>query len=94
MYSTEDTAEAVIKAACVLHNYLLKEDRLAQKVQDDMFKLGKKPHLGGVMRPLGPLHGYHTSMDARGVCDIFAKYFMATIGEVPWQYCCTHIDKS
>ncbi len=91
MYCSLDTAESMVKAVCVLHNYLLKQDNLAQDVQHDLYALGKKPHYTGNFKAFAPVQGYHSSQNVRQVCDIFAKYFMSSLGEVPWQYRCAHV---
>ena len=93
MFCTCDTAEAVVKAACVLHNFLLKEDSLALDVYHDMYRLGKKRNYCGTFKPFAPMRGYHPSQSIVEVRNIFASYFMATLGEVPWQYRCAHVEK-
>ncbi len=87
-----DTAEAVVKAVYVLHNYLLKEDNLVAEVHQDLYQLGKKKNYTGNFKPFAPMRGYHPSQRITVIRNIFAQYFMATIGEVPWQYRSTHVN--
>ncbi len=91
MVCSVDTAEAVVKAVYILHNFLLKQDDLVQEIQYDLYALRKKPSYTGQFKPFHPLRGYHSSMNVRDVCNLFTTYFMSTLGEVPWQYCCTHV---
>ncbi len=83
MFWTCDTAESVVKAACILHNFLLKEDSLASDVYQDMYQLGKKKKYSGMFKPFTPMRGYHPSQNIVDVRNIFVQYFMATLGEVP-----------
>ena len=85
MFCSCDTAESVVKAVCILHNYLLQEDTLAADVHNDMYKLGKKRNYTGNFKPFAHMHGYHPSSSIVEIRNMFAKYFMATLGEVPWQ---------
>ncbi len=87
-----DTAEAVVKAVCILHNYLLKEDNLASEVHQDLYKLGKKKNYAGNFKSFTPMCGYHPLQSIMEIRNIFAKYFLATIGEVPWQYRCAYVN--
>ncbi len=91
MSCSYDTAEAVVKAVCILYNYLLKKDLLASEVQQDMYKLGKKLNYAGSFKPFTP-RGHHPSQCITAIRNVFTQHFMATIGEVPWQYRCVYVE--
>ena len=93
MFCSCDTALSVIKAVCILHNYLLNEDNLALDVHNDIHKLGKKKKYADSFKLFTPMSSYHPSQSIVEIRNIFAKYFMATLGEVPWQYRCAHIEQ-
>ena len=83
----DDNVDHVIKATCVLHNYLT-ADRPIEQLQAE---LGIDPNAadnsindGGCILALENLHGYHSSQVALGVRDVYKGYFN-TYGAVPFQ---------
>lgn len=68
-----DTVESIIKACCILHNYLRVHE--AADVEEDMPAIGRANEWYNEMPHLSALQ----------VRDIFADYFMSPEGAVPWQ---------
>ena len=76
----------VIKACCVLHNFLRDTpaytDRSTLKVDTQ----------GNVIMPTGGpiinvayLRGYHSAKDALQIQELYKNYFMSPEGALPWQ---------
>ena len=80
-----DNADKIIKAACVLHNFLTEDkevdrmyaesDPTREYLDDDRVAVLYLPHL----------NGYRTSDEAKGVREIFTSYFNSPQGRVSWQ---------
>ena len=76
----------VVKASCVLHNFLTKPSvdihQLARRLNPN-----GDPYLTrrGALQPLSSLHGFHSSNDALRVRNIYKDYFMSQYGNVQFQ---------
>ena len=86
MQLRESTAISVVKACCILHNYMREaadyQDRTTLQVNAD----------GDVIIPpvehivnVAYRRGYHSAKDARETRDLFKTYFNSEKGAVPWQ---------
>ena len=79
-------ASLCVQAAYVLHNFLLCDsDQFVQEIEAKLEKELKDTHdlnvsgLAGVLH----MHGFHSSMEARAVRNIFASYFTSKEDHVP-----------
>ncbi len=94
MTLSPNIAMTVVKASCVLHNFLVKDNnpfvQAAIQRQNMKLKLVHARETG--LLPFPNLPGYHTSTEARQVCNIFTTYFRSKEGFVPWQDKCAHIS--
>ena len=76
----------VIKACCVLHNFLREtpeyRDRGTLRVNDDGTVVIPQ---GGPMVNVAYLSGYHSAKDALQTRELFKNYFNSPEGSVPWQ---------
>ena len=82
-----DTADSVIKATCMLHNFL----RCATMRGDDPggeldYDDDEEDDGEGILRPLRNLRGNHASAESQRIRDAFCKHFSSSAGEVSWQY--------
>jgi hypothetical protein len=84
-------ADFVIKACCVLHNFVLKcEASSAQQLRrylqpdDGIYRNGVWRN-DGALRPIGVHRLGNISNEAHLVRDTYADYFMSEEGRVPWQ---------
>lgn len=68
--------DLIIKACCILYNYVRKKDGL--QFGDMLFTSG----LPGVQ----PGHNVRATHDAETIRDTFAQYFTSPAGSVSWQY--------
>ena len=78
-----DNADKVIKACCVLHNFLtpIKDyDDIATELNPD----GRNYNQNGMLY-LPRLHGYHATQDAQGVRDVFKGFFNNPAGALTFQ---------
>ena len=86
MQLRENTAISVVKACCILHNYMREaadyQDRTTLQVNAD----------GDVIIPpvehivnVAYRRGYHSAKDAMQTRDLFKTYFNSEKGAVPWQ---------
>ena len=89
MQLRQTTAISVVKACCVLHNYMREaagyQDHSTLQVNED----------GDVIVPpvehivnVAYRKGYHSAKDARNTRDLFKTYFNSKKGSVPWQLDC------
>ncbi|CAL9705130.1 unnamed protein product [Knipowitschia caucasica] len=86
-----DLVDSVVKATCVLHNYLrhgaldqaLQEEHQGGSEEDNSAAAGNNnPCLLDLQRP----RGNRASAEALGIRDTLKKYFTSPAGELPWQY--------
>ncbi len=98
-----DVATTLVKAACVLHNFLMRpndplvqatEAKLNADLENDReehciwnYRKRTKDDAGLVLTP--PLPGYHTGSDAQQTRNLFATYFYSPAGYIPLQDKCT-----
>ena len=78
-----DNADKVIKACCVLHNFLtpIKDyDDIATELNPD----GRNYNQNGMLY-LPRLRGYHATHDAQGVRDVFKGFFNNPAGALTFQ---------
>ena len=82
----EDNVVTVVKACCILHNYL----RDSQDYQDRSTLLLNEE--GDVLMPPGAqivnvayMRGYHSAKDALQTRELFKTYFNSPSGSLPWQ---------
>ena len=78
-----DNADKVIKASCVLHNFLtpVKEyDQIAAELNPRAREYNQRG-----MLYLPRLHGYHAGRDAKGIREIFKGYFNHPNGALSFQ---------
>ncbi|KAH9378403.1 hypothetical protein HPB48_017514 [Haemaphysalis longicornis] len=90
----------IIKAACILHNFLTVENTQTQAYMDSEDRFGNivagrwRQNLHGVQGndamqhffPLESTHSRNFASDAAEVRNLFASYFCSAAGEVPWQW--------
>ncbi|KAI7789427.1 hypothetical protein IRJ41_012110 [Triplophysa rosa] len=78
-----DLADNIIKATCILSNYL-RHEVMGQVSQVDSFDFDNAGNacLEEFQRP----RGNRASEEALHIRDTFRKYFVSAAGEVPWQY--------
>ena len=92
------TVEKVVKAACVLHNFLRRRDGLSNdrqyvgtgEVDNDDGQGGPQPgtwrqHAGAGIHQLGRVGANMHSRRAAAARDKLAEYFVSPAGAVPWQ---------
>ena len=78
-----ENVDHVIKACCVLHNYLTEAK--------DLTAINQWLNPDGILREDGAildvqnLHGYHTAAQAKGICDIYTGYFNSPQGALHLQ---------
>lgn len=72
-----ETADSIIKATCILSNYLRGADGSHNAHDED--------EDGSVLEAIRNLRGNRGSSEALGVRDIFRRYFTSPAGQVPWQ---------
>ena len=80
------TCISLVKATCVLHNFLTEERKdvaavMARLNPDGHAYLG--PNAG--IQPIPYLRGYHSTKEAQCVRDIYKDYFVGPHGSIPWQ---------
>ncbi len=93
MILSPPTATSTIKAAYVLHNFLVQDPFVqasVEKMNTQLQAARRQCNCG--MLPFPNLPGYHTSTEARQVWNIFATYFCSKEGFVPWQDKAAHIS--
>ena len=80
-----ENVDHVIKACCVLHNYL-KEAKDLPAINHRLNPDGI-PYLreDGAILDVQNLHWYHTAAQAKGICDIYTGYFNFPQGALDWQ---------
>lgn len=78
-----DTADSIIKATCILANYLRGADgNRITDVEDE----GADDEDGNALGAIRNLRGNRASAEALRVRDTFRQYFTSPAGQVPWQY--------
>ena len=99
MVLSPDMASVLVKAACMLHNFLVKpndplvqamEVKLNAELEQDRqdchewnYRKLSEDDVG--LQPVAPLPGYHTSKEAHQSRNLFATYFQSKEGYIPWQ---------
>ncbi len=102
-----DVATTCVKAASVLHNFLIKtndpliqamEAKLTTELEKDReemkewnYKKWSADDVAVGLFDILPHPGYHTVKEARQVCNLFATYFRSPGGYIPWQDKCTRV---
>ena len=80
------TCQKVVKATCILHNFLTKPKKDVAAVMANLNPDGYQ-YLGprAAIQPIPHLMGYHSAIEALQVRDIYKDYFQSQYGAVPWQ---------
>lgn len=78
-----DSAEIVVQATCILHNFLT-------GAVPGNFTNDDAGNAAG-LQELPNMRGMHASTLAKHVQDVFASYFVSEAGEVRWQNEAAHI---
>lgn len=77
-----DLVDSVIKATCVLHNYL-RPRVVSEAYQEERFDDGEG---SAALQDLPTSRANRSSDDAFHIRDTFKKYFVSPAGELQWQY--------
>ena len=83
---SECNVDSVVKAACVLHNYLTEEkdiDEIFAQLNPMRERFLTEDGVACLYMPR--LNGYRSTRDAQGVRDIFKGYFNSPQGMLHWQ---------
>ena len=82
----EDNVTEVIKACCVLHNFMRESPEYRDRASLQLNNDGNiaMPE-GGPMVNVAYLSGYHSAKDALQTHEIYENYFNSPEGAVPWQ---------
>ena len=78
-------ADKVVKACCILHNYLTEEQdyhTMCNRLNPDQDPF---LHEDGTILDLDNLNGYRSAAAARALRNIFRDYFARPEGAVTWQ---------
>ena len=76
--------DKIVKATCILHNYLRKEcasEEICQNVADVQFSSEESAGLQRIRR----VASNNSTREAVAVRDMFTEYFSSDTGRVPWQ---------
>ena len=83
---SEDNVVTVVKACCILHNFLRDSadyhDRSTLQVNEDGDVLMP---FGGAIVNVAYMRGYHSAKDALQTRELFKTYFNSPSGSLPWQ---------
>ena len=80
-----ETVKIIVKATCVLHNYLRENSPIATTFAN--LNPDHIPYLGanGAIITLEALNGYRSAKEARIIRNKFKEYFNSPTGAVSWQ---------
>ncbi|XP_050048375.1 uncharacterized protein [Dermacentor andersoni] len=91
-----ENVDFVVKAACVLHNFLTIYNPQAHKFPDREDSFGNvvaghwrqsmQSTAGNGFFPIGATHSRNHHVDAAAARDLFTAYFCSSAGQVPWQW--------
>lgn len=92
----EDTVDAIIRACCCLHNYVLANNRqlyappalVDSLLEDGGIRPGSWRSDDVAMDPLYRAGSTNHTADAEKIREILTLHLMSSNGEVPWQYDC------
>ncbi|XDV25635.1 hypothetical protein PO909_029521 [Leuciscus waleckii] len=80
-----DLSDSIIKATCILCNYL-RHEVVGQASLGESFDVDDAGSGNACLQELQRPRGNRASEEALHIRDTYTKYFVSPAGEVPWQY--------
>ena len=80
-----ETADSVVRATCILHNYIQSSKTAGQHGEEDEDE-DEDEDGETILRQLRNLRGNRASEESQRIRDTFRQHFNSPAGEVPWQY--------